>query len=216
MKRLLGILVAAAMAWPASAQVLLHADTPLFGGSDQTWPEHFSSGDSFGCKSAIFFGVWKRTDAPDREAPDEPPDTSWLRVDNYGVFHCAYILSEANQEPFEWEDYEYSLLVKLGSAKGPKGPLDLYAFQKGFRPGSTYLLLAAEPTDADKAITRFFVLAPDCPRDWWRGNGVIDVWRTDYCAVPDKAGLRRIAVSAARRPPAATLEYVGPDPEDAE
>lgn len=212
MKLIVGTLMASALAWSASAQVLLHAETPLFGNADQTWPEHFSSSDGFGCRPLINFGVWKRTEAPDPETPDEPADTSWIRVDNYGVMHCAYILSTAYRKPFEWDGHEYSLLVKLGSAKGPRGPLDLYAFQKGFRPGSDYLLLAAEPAP-DKLITRFFVLGFSCPKAWQRGAGVIDVWRTDYCAAPDKAGLKRLAVEAAGRAPLATLEYVGPAPE---
>lgn len=215
MKRfLLPLLFVLSFVTSATAQTLLHADTPLFGGADKTWPEHFYSDDSFGCRSLIPFGVWKQTGAlaPDAE-PGEEPNTSWMKVSNYGVFHCAYIVTTAyGDEPKGWGNFEYALLADLGQAQGPDGKLALYALQSGFRPGSSYLLLAATP--GETYIRRFHVLDTVCPRAWWRDAGTMDVWLTAYCAVPGKAALRRMAVAAARRPPAATLEYVGPETDE--
>lgn len=208
---LLTLLFSLSIATPATSQALLHADTPLFGGADKTWPEHFVSDDSFGCRSLIPFGVWKRTEvlAPDAE-PGEEPNTSWMRISNYGVFHCAYIVENAYDEPKDWGNFEYALLAELGEAESPDGKLTLYALQSGFRPGSSYLLLAAK--QGETGIRRFLVLNTICPKAWWRDAGTMDVWLTGYCAAPSKAALRRMAVAAARRPPAATLEYVEAEP----
>ncbi|MDP1739262.1 MAG: hypothetical protein Q8L23_17695 [Caulobacter sp.] len=209
---LLSLLFGLIACGPASAQALLHSDAPLFNGADQTWPEYFFQGGSFGCKSLVPFGYWKETEVfgPDAEPSDEP-DVEWVRIRNYGVFHCAYMVDRAYGEPRDWGELENAWLVLLGETEGSTGKLILYALQLGFRPGSSYTLLAAEPSK--EPVRRFLVLDPVCPRGWKRGSGPIDIWRTDYCSVPDKAGLKRLAVAAARRKPLATLEYVGPAPE---
>lgn len=209
---LLPLLIGLAAASPVSAQSLLHSDTPLFADVDDPWPRHFFDADGFGCSSMIPFGLWKRTEAA--EGGEEPP-FDWLRIDNYGVLHCAYIVLQSDGEPKDWNNAEYAWIGELGEADGPDGdPLRLYALQLGFRPGSSYLLLARKP---GKDMTRrFFVLNWDCPPGWSREGKSTDVWRSDYCAVPHLAGLRRIARAAAKAPPAATLEYVEDPPPGAE
>lgn len=208
------LMLALAMASPATSQVLLHADTPVFGDGDKTWPEHFASRESFGCRSLIPFGVWKRTEVLKPGAdPEDEPNVSWMKIDNYGVIHCAYVVTTAYSKPKDWGNFEYALIAELGEAEGPDGKLALYALQSGFRPGSSYLLLAARP--GEDLIRHFQVLDPVCPRAWWRDAGTMDVWLTGYCAVPSKAALSRMAVAAARRPAAATLDYLEPAPATA-
>lgn len=215
MKLIVGTLMALALASPVAAQEYLHSDEPLFTMADDPWPRHFFEDDGFGCASIVPMGVWRRVDAPGgNPQADELSNVNRLRFRNYGAFHCAYLIDwSESDEADDWRDFDYGLIGGLGQVDEPDGKLDLYAIQSGFRPGSNYLLVAVRPTKG--LITQIIVLEPECPREWVRGKKPYDVWRADYCAVPDLAGLRRLARADARKPPAALLEYV-PTEDDRE
>lgn len=204
----IGMLLAAmlAAAGPALAQdVLLRSDLPLWTEEDDNvWPHSFADSDGMGCVYLLPAGIWDRVDA---ERPDEE---TRVRIRNQGIFHCVLGVSIADESPPEWGAEERALLIDLGKAPGPKGDLTLYALQGGFRGGSSYVLLAAEPPKGK--LTRLLVLGPECPDAWVRESRKPTVWVTEYCAVPDEAGLRRIARAAAAKAPTGTLDYIGPEP----
>lgn len=202
---LAGLLASAA---PAVAQdVLLRSDLPLWTEvDDNVWPRSFTDSDGMGCVYPLPAGFWTRVDA------GTPRQVTSVRVRNQGIVHCVLGVSTSDESPPEWGDEEPAMLVDFGKAPRPGGDLSLYALQVGFRGGSRYVLFAAEP--AKGQIRRLLVLAPECPDEWVRKSQKATVWLTEYCAVPNEAGLRRIAEAAARKPPVGTLEYLGPAPGD--
>lgn len=195
---------------PASAQdVLLRADLPLWTGADgeDFYPKHFSETDgdsfSFGCSSNIQFGDYREVRAND------PERVAWWRIGNYGVFHCALLLSEASERTeLDTGFREHAWLVVLGKIQTSGGEIELLALQIGARGGSTYNLFSRSVGAPNTTLS---VLDPVCPRGSTRRGRGIDVWRTDYCVVASQSALRRIAREAFRRPPVAALEYVGPE-----
>lgn len=185
------------------SELLLHSDVPLWASGsepEKVWPEHFASDDSFGCSSRVAFGRWLQTSAPDGEGG--APDTVSRGIGNYGVFHCAAVFSTDDTS-------ELGYIIELGHDEATG--LDLYAFQIGVRPGSTYEVLAS--TDTGR-VTHFTVLRTDCSAGQVRGGRRLDIFLTEYCSVPSRQALIAIARRAAQRPPSGTLELV-PEPAPA-
>lgn len=178
---------------------LLHADLPLWGTGENLWPQHFTDGDSFGCRSPVAFGDW--------QILEDAETSRWWRVANYGVFHCALVLSEAHERAdLDQSESRYAFWVRLGAAATAAGKIELWALQIGTRPGSDYTLLA-RPVGTGR-IDTFQVLQRRCPRGHLRHGPSLDSWRTDYCAVSSRARLLALAKRMAKLPPLATATRV--------
>jgi hypothetical protein len=180
---------------------LLHADSPLWTAqSDVMWPRHFIDGDSFGCSNRMEYGDWRL----DEEGADADP--TWYRFSNYGVFHCALLVSDADAvQELRGRRPDPSFLVELGTAAGRDGNVELWALQRGMRPGSSYLLLSRQPGPG--AIREFTVLQRVCPRGRMRDSPSVDSFLTRYCAIGSRTELLRLARRMASRPPLGRLVF---------
>lgn len=201
-----GILLAGG-ASVAAQDVLLRADLPLWTGAEGEafYPTPFYDDDSFGCMSNVRFGDYREVHAgdPEREA--------WWRIGNYGVFHCALLLSQTTERTeLDAGFRDHAWVIVLDRIQTAGGEIEVLALQIGARGGSTYTLLSRPVATPNTTMN---VLAPVCPRGATRQRRGFDVWRTDYCVVASQSALRRIARDAARRPPVSVLEYVGPELE---
>lgn len=187
---------------------LVHADTPLWGFGDDIQPYNFTDGDDFGCLSRIAYGDWTIQQAADADAEPE-----WMRLTNYGVFHCAIVERSAHdRDHLDRSAYRYSFFVHIGDTKRGGKPLELWVLQSGTRPGSDYLLLARTP--AEEIIKSFDVLQRECPLSARRTGLQMDIWRTDYCSINSRGALIAFAKAMARKPPLARLAHFGEPPED--
>lgn len=211
MASLLRVMVLSLLMFSSSAksQERVHSDLPLFSGRHgELQPIPFRDADSFGCSSRIAFGDWKYVEP--RE--DARPTIDWLRLRNYGVFHCAVIEEWApDRERLGLRGYKHSWFVELGVTKRGKSTVELWALQSGARPGSDYLLLARTP--APGLIKAFEVLPVDCPEDYLRKGDGPDIWRADYCAINSADELRSFARKMASRRAIGTLTWVEGVPE---
>ena len=196
-----------ALAGPAHAIERVHADLPLFSGQELQ-PVHFWTNDSFGCSSRVAFGDWQFKAADDPEGNR----TEWMRLRNYGVFHCALIETwNADRTELGNAGSKYSWFVRLGEINRGGTKLELWALQSGPRPGSDYVLLA-RPLERG-LIKSFEVLPVICPPAFERRGKPLDTWRVDYCEIDSAEELRGFARSMARRPRVGTLIWVGNAPE---
>ena len=185
---------------------MIHSDLPLYNFEwDDLWPRNFSEGEgedfTFGCMSRFRFGEYQFT--PNES--DEYGDSWWLRIDNYGVFHCAANFHTA-YERAELEDGEFSrgYLVRLGAIDDT----ELWAIQDGIIPGSSYTLLAKPRSDA--ISQDFTVLQRRCPDGAMRAlAGGFDTWSTDYCAINSREALLALAKDMLSLPPLGTLNWRG-------
>lgn len=204
MRRTLTLVLAlSALAAPAAAQEI-RSDLPLWGAGasrEQVWPRHFVTEQSMGCASVLHYGDWRF-----READENPNGLfSWMRISNYGVFHCAMRFAEGfRREALHGADVDLGFLVELGDA----GQERLYAFQIGLH-SSRYILLAATPPVEGAALTRFRVLDAECPRRLMRQGPRIDIFGSSYCVVETRRDLIGLARAAARKPSERWLERVG-------
>lgn len=182
------------------AQDRVHADLPLFDGSKyQLWPRNFSDGDSFGCETIIRLGDWTFNEK-------EPATNEWMRIRNYGVFHCAVVESWASdREMLDKNGYKYSWFVSLGKARYQGKDVDLWTLQSGARPGSDYLLLRRSAKQ--KGITEFDVLPVDCAKRDLRKGEQVDVWLTSYCAINDVNEFVEFAREMAKKPEVGKLKW---------
>lgn len=198
---------------------LIRSDLPLFrGGAFEKWPQPIFSEDSVGCYSRVAFGDWEIRDQVFRYPDDDPSavsdledavDTQWLRVENYGVFHCFALVSRAAERSgLETAEAQPSFFVLLGEAGTGAARRELWALQIGARPGSEHLLLARAP--GGERVDAFDVLQTDCPRANVRDAGPLDILITRYCAINSTAELVRMARRMVRKPPLATLRHVPP------
>jgi hypothetical protein len=192
------------------ANILLRSDVPLWtelSGLNVT-PRPMSAND-IGCTGVDwhFFGEWKQTYTSDEYG--DGPDPLWWRLHNTGSFHCAGYFGAGEERggpTDEFDDGGY--IVSLGH--DPASGLDLVAWEIGMRGGSTYLLLAALPGERNQ----YAVLDPDCAFGQERRAADGSIFITEYCAIPDRAALRRTAVAAARRTPLGAMTRAEPDPEN--
>src|SRR4051794_18077484 len=104
----LGVFASSAAARPPDR---VHSDLPLFlGRQGELQPMHFSDGESFGCSSRVAFGDWKFVEP----IKGSEPYVEWLRLRNYGVFHCAVIEQWADhQKRLEATGSKHSWFVDL-------------------------------------------------------------------------------------------------------
>lgn len=196
----------------ATAQTdLIHSDVPLWGLGPKTWPRNVGDDDgSFGCANRIRVGDW-RYDEDVAEDDDAEPDR-WYRIANYGVVHCFLLVSEAGErDALGKTGFDYSFLIDIGRARGVAGPVELWALQRGGRPGSDYLLLARRA--GGSLHNRFDVLPRHCPRLNVRTGPELDALATRYCAINSKRELIELARRMARRRPLGTLRFVGEEEE---
>jgi hypothetical protein len=199
-----------ALAGTAQAQEL-RSDSPLwtyrFERAPGIYPEHFYDGESFGCTIPMRLGVYHRV--PTGEETDE----SFVRIDNYGAFHCALIYGEAGQREDAEDAFEdHAWLIVLGRTPHPGGGEDeLIALQIGVRNGSRYALFRRPVRNTTTPLEE---LDWRCPRTAERRTATLDVWIQDVCVISSKAELRGIARAAARRPILSTLEPPPTPPAD--
>jgi hypothetical protein len=202
---------------------LLHADLPLytFDWAD-AWPRQFDPVEEpgvislGGCESRVRFGDWRYTPA----WAEKDKDSNWLRLENYGVFHCAANIYRADtRDELARGEFSRGLFVLIGKGSAGGRDYEMWALQDGFVPGSTYTLLAREVAEGDGAVTRFDVLQTHCPKDRVRRVRGLDVWRSEYCAIESRTALLSLARRMLRRPFLGEFVLVGdalPDPEGAE
>jgi hypothetical protein len=185
----------------------VHADLPLYGyGYNEMWPRHLDDAAEIGCQSRVAFGTWKFRRANADADADDDYGTSWYRIANYGVFHCAAIVATAGERKnLSVANGRYSFFVMIEKAAGR----ELWALQLGTRPGSDYILLLRKP-DAG-IIKRFDVLQRDCPRASIRRTKSVDVFLTGYCAINSRSALVALARRMAARPPLGNLTFVDGD-----
>lgn len=207
--------VAALIAGAAKADPI-RSDLPLWGtgrGSQPIWPQGFSTGDSFGCVSHLRFGDWRWMERDEED--DASRETQWLRISNYGAFHCAAIFQAAyRREGLEHAIADRGFLVGLGRTTGADGVEALFALQVGLNPGSRYYLLAAPVVEDGYERRRYRLLEPDCPRSARRTGPPADIFMTSYCAVNDQRTLIAMARAGARTRSTSWLEWVGDAPGD--
>ena len=194
---------------PARPQDWIHSDLPLFSKAEDLWPRGFVEDDGWGCTSRIAFGDWKYVE-PGEQGGE--PSEQWVRLRNYGVFHCAVIEQWASERDEVGQGgHKYSWFVPLGRGKRGGSDVELWALQSGSRPGSDYLLLSRRP--APGLIKSFDVLAVDCPRKNIRSGRGPDIWLGDYCAINSARELRLLAQRMSSRTPVGTLAYFAEVPE---
>lgn len=191
----------------------VHSDLPIWTNTEDLSPRSFNSDEGFGCFGEIKFGDWKLSYAPEiGEGHSYTQDPEWLKVYNYGVFHCAY----GFQWAYEFDDLNeatptFGHLVDLDTVKTPRGKRHLWAMQIGFNPGSDYIFLTRGLET--HTHSSFELLPTDCPKQSLRTAGTIDIFLTDYCSINDKKAMKRFAKRMAKRTPVGTLEYLGSTPK---
>lgn len=216
---LTALLVAAPLAGQSEAEAgasefsdeLIHSDLPLYTFEwEELWPRNFRDEDSFGCASRVAFGDWKFH--PGRA--NEYSSAYWIRIDNYGVFHCAanFYTADARDELADGE-FERGFFVNIGESTRGSEPWELWVLQQGTVPGSSYVLLARQP-DEPGIIDNFRILQRHCPEGHVRKvDGVgLDVWSSRYCAINSHSELLELASRMLRLPPLGVLERIGDPP----
>ena len=187
---------------------LIHSDEPLWTSADQLWPMHFSDSDSWGCASQFAVGDWQGAEGSDHSE-------TWLRLQNYGVFHCAYIVKRASDRAYlDNAQSSYGWLVRVGKVDVRGAKRELWVFQSGSKPGSSYSFFAVERSKG--IIKAAEELQRKCPAGHMRGGATIDVWGTQYCAVNSRAELVSLARRMAKLKPLFILEFVGEVPQKTE
>ncbi|WP_337828205.1 hypothetical protein [Pseudonocardia sp. TMWB2A] len=208
-KRIISILFTLLCANAAMAQVedevefyddLVHSDVPLWGAGEKVWPQNFTAGDSWGCSNRLKYGDWERSDYDEEKG--------WIRLSNYGVFHCYIVVSQSYERTeLDKSGYRYAYLVDLGSVKARGVEQELWLLQIGSRPGSDYLLLS-RPV-GESLITSFSLLQTKCPPANVREGPGMDIVGTRYCAINSQAEMRAFARRMAQLNPLAKLEWRG-------
>jgi hypothetical protein len=191
----------------------LHAPLPLYTFDwPDLWPRSFTDEESFGCTSRVAFGDWQFVSAQ----ADYGGLSGWTRIENYGVFHCAANLHEADErEELREGKFSRGLFALIGTGRVVGKTYELWVLQQGFVPGSSYVLLARDPAaQAEGAVARFDVLQRECPAGRLRKAEGMDVWSTSYCAIESRDELLALARKMLRKPFAGEFVRVGdPLPE---
>jgi hypothetical protein len=189
-------------------QDLIHSDVPLWTHEQgNLWPRAIGDADSFGCQTRIRFGDWRYDEAG---VADEP---TWYRFSNYGVFHCFMWVRDARERrDLAGREPDGSFFVELGTARGREGLVELWALQRGSRPGSNYLLLSRAAGTG--AISEFEMLQRECPRDRLREGPPLSVLITSYCAINGPRELTQLARRMAQLPALGRLTFVAAAEEE--
>lgn len=192
----------------AQAQAL-RSDSPLWTYQQERdaglYPEAFTDKDGFGCSVPLRLGVYQRVPVDQQADDDSGGEMSFVRIDNYGAFHCALVYGEADDRAdvdTAFEDHAW--LIVLDKIPRPDGGEDvLLALQIGIRNGSRYELFRRRASDLSAPLEE---LDWRCPATAEHRVAHIDIWVQDSCVVSSKSDLRGVARSAARRPILATLD----------
>ncbi|MAT36252.1 MAG: hypothetical protein CMK06_14110 [Ponticaulis sp.] len=181
--------------------VMIHSDLPLFSSGDEgMWPRPFADDDSFGCVSSVSSGDWRLDFAGGEES-------EWIRLENYGAFHCWMNSWSADQrDELGRADALPTFFIHAADAKIDGKAIALWAVQIGALPGSEYMLLSrSRGSDPEK----FTVLQKACPEDAIRNGEILSILRTEYCAINSKQDLIELMKEMAAQSPAGQLIYVG-------
>lgn len=188
----------------------IHSDVPIYTFNyEELWPRSIepSAGMIAGCFSRVSFGDWKFTP----NAADEYEDEWWLRISNYGAFHCAanFLYADA-QAQLDDGRFSRGLFARIGVEDVDEPRRELWVLQEGFVPGSSYLLLSREVND--DLVTSFSVLQRRCPIGATREALGMDVWLTSYCSINSDSDMFRLANEMLKLPPLGELT-LQKDPE---
>jgi hypothetical protein len=192
----------------------IHSDLPLYTFDwDDLWPRSMTAPDIIaGCTSRVAFGDWAFKPNPD----DESGDPYWIRVSNYGAFHCAANLRVSDaRENLNDGRFSQGLFAKIGKARKGENSWELWVLQEGFVPGSDYLLLAREADD-ESVVDEFTVLQRRCPKRAIRETRSLDIWGGRYCSINSQRELLSLAKRMLREPPLGTLTRHGKKVPDTE
>lgn len=197
---------------------LIHAPLPLYTFDwPDLWPRSFTDEESFGCTSRVAFGDWQFVS----EQSDYGGLSGWMRMENYGVFHCAANLHEADErEELAEGEFSRGLFALIGEGQTAGKTYELWVLQQGFIPGSNYILLARDPSlKQEGTIARFYVLQRECPDARLRKAEGMDVWSTSYCAIESRDELLALARRMLRKPFVGAFVRMGdvlPEPDKVE
>lgn len=187
---------------------LIHSDVPLWGVDDETvWPKYYKDEDgSFGCTWRVKLGDWKILLHDGEE--------QWVRLSNYGVFHCYTMVSdfEDTLQDLKNGNGKASYFVDLGTLNLNGKKLQLWAIQKGGRPGSEYILLSREVDEGQQST--FNQLQVICPKRNQREGPSLDILSSSYCAINSKQELKKLASAMAKLPPFAKMTFEAEVAED--
>ncbi|WP_374274538.1 hypothetical protein [Brevundimonas sp.] len=185
---------------PVLAQeVMLRSDLPLWiPESEGVEPYFFADNQALGCEASFYSGRYSA------QEPGSDNNGEWIDLSNDRAFSCAFSFSDSRgQSNVAW-------VINLASVDTDQGAVDLLALQIGALGGSEYRLFMRPALGGlERSLT---ALDPKCPRRMERRLRQTR-WRTDYCAVPNQAALRRIARDAAKRSPAGVFIF-GSDSAD--
>lgn len=187
---------------PEFGAVRVHSDLPIYNFDfEELWPRAFVPEDAIaGCTSRVSFGDWKFTPNPAGESSDE----WWLRIRNYGVFHCAANLYNSDtRADLEEGEFSRGLFVRIGDEDVDDPARELWVLQEGFVPGSDYVLLARELNE--DLVETFTVLQRQCPIGAFREVMGMDIWATGYCAINSDTDMYRFASEMLKLPPLGEL-----------
>lgn len=187
----------------------IHSALPLYTFDwEKFWPRSFHEQNRFGCRSRVNFGDWQFT--PTNKNMAQP---SWLRFRNYGVFHCAGIISYAGERgelDDPQNDFEYGFFAVIDTITIDDADWELWVIQEGTRTGSDYTLMTRKASE--ERIDSFQILQQICPQDKILEAKNMDVWRTAYCAINSQEDLVSLAREMALLPHAGILTRI-PEPE---
>ena len=194
------------------ADELIHSDLPLYNFDwEEFWPRSISKpGIVTGCASRVAFGDWEF-----RPSSKDWTNPYWLRVENYGAFHCfANFYSADERDELADGDFSRGFFVKIGELNESGQVTELWAIQEGTRPGSDYVLLSREPMDV--LVDRFTVLQRRCPKEKMRGlDGQVDIASISYCSINSRGELLAFAKEMTQLAPQGELllssKEKGPD-----
>lgn len=186
----------------------LRSDSPLWTYESERdaglFPEHFTDAESFGCSIPLRLGLYRRIEMA------EDFDESFVRIDNYGVFHCAVLYGEAfdrKDADVAFEDHAWLIVLdKIPRSDGSED--ELLALQIGISAGSRYILLRRRSGNLSEPLD---VLDWECPASAEHRRAQIGIWAQNSCITSSKTELRKIAHSAAQKPVLARLELLPPD-----
>jgi hypothetical protein len=185
----------------------VHSPLPLYTFDwKNIWPQSLEPSNDViaGCTSRVSFGDWKFTPANSNEDDDD----FWIRIENYGVFHCSAIIEFAeDRASFAGVKWKYGFFVKLGNHTVKSKKWELWAIQQGIIPGSEYLLMAREAGD-DSIVKQFVLLQQRCSLGQVMEVKNLDVWNSRYCRINTRAELLAMARKMLRLPARGELKAV--------
>lgn len=181
----------------------IHSDVPIYTFNfEELWPRAIEGSEDViaGCTSRVSFGDWKFTP----NAKSDGDDVWWLRISNYGVFHCAANLHNADErEGLDDGQFSRGLFARIGVEDVDDPKRELWVLQEGFAPGSDYLLLSRVVNE--DLVTSFTVLQRRCPIGAYREALGMDVWTTGYCSINSDTDMYRFANEMLKFPPLGEL-----------